>query len=399
MNNRERDCCCVTKVLNMRNVLLMLLLFPLHLLHSGEQQLPLSESNYPAALTFLIADLKYNSRDGVKVCEVQQGIFSSFNQDNEIHHGNGEIAKNFDREVRRWGVHLWTLVRDVNDKAIVRQIEQGSEDWTVVKSIYQLKRDPLWKKLLKKEFDDPTKISNYRGLLFARAKSRDDSTFLHFLYPGLLFLDEPVDKYSVDKYKMNALFNGDPAMERVKAEWRCYPKSYHRDLYKKIRKEIDSDYYVIKPRGEFRGQGVIIAAKEELDSILKTILGDKKRLKNHRDPDYSYWVRDGFDSFIVERYYPSDPVASAEGGELYDPTMRITFLLSYDNEELSLLFTGCYYKVPVKSLSEEGSLNELHKSYGKKTFLTPPAKEVIEEVQMQLKEPLLLLFKKMLQQK
>ena len=37
---------------------------------------------YPADVCFMIADLKYSAKQGVKICEVQQGCLSLFNGDN-----------------------------------------------------------------------------------------------------------------------------------------------------------------------------------------------------------------------------------------------------------------------------------------------------------------------------
>ena len=75
-----------------------------------------------------------------------------------------------------------------------------------------------------------------------------------------------------------------------------------------IAADIVSDYYVIKPRGGFRGSGVIIVAKEDLDETLQYILSDSTRLKKDRRKSHRYWIQDKFDSFIVEKYYPSDLV-------------------------------------------------------------------------------------------
>ena len=46
---------------------------------------------YPADISYLISDFKYNKTDGLKICEVQHGSLSVMKGDLIIHGDNGDI--------------------------------------------------------------------------------------------------------------------------------------------------------------------------------------------------------------------------------------------------------------------------------------------------------------------
>jgi hypothetical protein len=156
--------------------------------------------------------------------------------------------------------------------------------------------------------------------------------------------------------------------------------------------------FVIKPRGAFLGNGVIIVAKEDLNETLNYILNKSDALAKDTDGSYSYWQKDRFDSFLVEKYYPSDPVqVEAQDGKLFEPTMRVAFILIYDNKIIDFRFLGGYWLLPNKAIDEPASLNEQKKAYCKVPFFTKVSDTVLEEVRQQLAATLPLLYQKMLE--
>ncbi len=66
------------------------------------------------------------------------------------------------------------------------------------------------------------------------------------------------------------------------------------DLPQQVMDEISSDFYEIKPRGAFLGNGVIIVSREELDSTLKYIFNGDHELTNNPDKSYNYWNKDPY---------------------------------------------------------------------------------------------------------
>src|SRR6185295_473621 len=159
------------------------------------------------------------------------------------------------------------------------------------------------------------------------------------------------------KYKMSLLFRTDPVLAKIKPEWQLYKKEYSPDLAAKIIQDLGGDAFVIKPRGAFLGNGVIIVSREDLDSTLHYILTEQEALKQNKDKSYNHWSRDPFNTFIVEKYYPSDPIMHE--GKFYEPSMRVAFICIYNNQKIDFRFLGGYWMMPTKSLDQQGSLNEL----------------------------------------
>ena len=111
---------------------------------------------------------------------------------------------------------------------------------------------------------------------------------------------------------------------------------------------------MIKPRGEFLGNGVIITKRQNLDEVLFYIINKQGRLTQNEDPAYTAWKKDPFDSFIVEEFIASDPIIIPHlDNKIYQPTMRVAFLLVYHNQRHQVHFLGSYWKTPFLSLDDE----------------------------------------------
>ncbi len=94
----------------------------------------------------------------------------------------------------------------------------------------------------------------------------------------------------------------------------------------------------------------------------------------------------------------SDPIAAAHlENKIYDPTMRVAFLLVYNNQTIEVKFLGGFWKLPRYPLSVEGiTLNDRHKTVCKPPYYCKIDPEVLDEVEQQLSVALHLLYQQML---
>ncbi|NDD55503.1 hypothetical protein EBZ39_16840, partial [bacterium] len=113
---------------------------------------------------------------------------------------------------------------------------------------------------------------------------------------------------------------------------------------------------------------------------------------------YTYWIKDGSPSLIVEAFAPSKPLEAF--GKLYDPTLRMAFVMSNLHGRMSLTYVGSYWKLPEKSLQEAGTMIEKHKSAITRNHACSykVADEDFSAVAEQLNQLLPSLYEEMLQQ-
>jgi hypothetical protein len=176
----------------------------------------------------------------------------------------------------------------------------------------------------------------------------------------------PIDKSSfplwIDKYRITQLFAEDKVLAELKPKWGNYKKMYTKKLADTIAAELGSETFVIKPRGNFMGKSVIITQRQDLDEVLHYIITKKGKLAKSENTAYKAWKNDKFDSFIVEEFVTSDPIKLPHlGNKTYLPTMRVAFLLTYNNHQHSVHFPGGYWKTPHFSLDEEGDFMDKNK--------------------------------------
>ncbi len=115
------------------------------------------------------------------------------------------------------------------------------------------------------------------------------------------------------------------------------------------------------------GRGIIIVNKDDLDETLKFICNEKSSIKivssdayETQSHTYSHWKQDRNQQFLVEEYCPSQPMFIHN--KFYDPTFRMYFVMRHDHGKIYVNILGGYAKIPVKALSDEGSLTEKHKT-------------------------------------
>lgn len=346
--------------------------------------------DYPADISYMVADLKYSMEHGIKICEVQHGALSAMNGDLYINGGNGIIAEMIVNYFDHFPMQKWvagSLYSPLRNSLIASGFQSE-------RSIKTLCQNSTFLEIASTAPENPFTISSYKGIVFATTDIYKDLNKYKETYPGVLFIDAVTLPYWVDKYKMNKLFKASTELNDYKADFELCQKKYDPSLAEKIQEKMPSDLYVIKPRCEFLANGVIIVAKEELDSTLKLILEPLPSLKHNPEKNYSYWLRNKDDSFLIEKYYMSDTLQ--DGNYHYDATMRIAFILEYDNGKMSYQFLGGFWKLPCKALQEDGTLNEKRISFCAAPFYRAVEPNLLEEVSIQLEKAMLLLYEVML---
>lgn len=347
----------------------------------------------PAAdISFFLADVKYNAKQGAKICEVQQGNISLFKGFDFIFQRKGVIGERLAELLSQYHSNFWFLENGITYSPMREHLIHHK--WKASPCLLDLYLDPQFKKPVA----DPDDLKNYHAVVYGRLFSEEAVGDFQKNCPGALLMDAANTAYLLDKYKMSQLFVGDGRLEKVKPKWKLYPKRYNKQLAQQIIEEIGSDLLVIKPKSSSEGKGVIIIPKEQLDTTLKKITFDSKSLKGVEDRGYKFWEFDHSDSFLVEEYIPSDPIYPEHlGKKPFNATMRVVFVLVYHQRQVHLHYLGAYWIIPEKSIDEEGTLHERSKAYVLGTsYYCDVAKDTLEIVENQLREPLILMYKRML---
>ncbi len=363
-----------------------------------------AEPKYPADISYLVADLKYNKKDGIKICEVQHGSLSAMDGDVYVSGGDGNISPKIADYFTHFPAKKWTV--GLIYPPLQRSL--AAKGWNIDHSMKTLLKDPTFLKTAVLTPEDPFAINSYAGMVFADYDIVRNINRYREDYPGILFINAATFPYWMDKYKMNALFDNNDKLKPYKADWKLYPKKYDMNLAEKIQKEMPSEFYVIKPRGQGRASGVIVVSNSDLDSVLKMILEPSDSLKKHSDTKYSYWFNTKDKTFLIEKYYKSDYLSfpspldqkiSSETEYHYDPTMRLVFIVQSDEGKLTYHGLGGFWKLPCKALEEEATLNESSISCNKAPFYTAVDPELLKEVNAKMEKAMLLLYEIMLNDK
>jgi len=379
-----------------------------------------------ANISYMVADLKYSQKHGLKICEVQHGSLSTLNGDlyvsskenNENFKENiGDISPKIVDFFNQFDMKKWIVGSFFKPLKICFQIS----GWNTHRSIRTLTRDPDFLKYSKLIPNDPTCISSYHGIVYAMYDTLQDVNAYRVMYPGIIFIDQVTLNYWNDKYKMNLLFDDNIELKKYKADWKIYPRKYDLLLAERIRKEMPSDFYVIKPKSAFLSYGIIVVENKDLDDTLLVILDPQSKLsRTHNDKGYNYWYNlnsknnvfetdKNDDTFIVEKYYESDylplplpckisnnSVSNDHEIYNYDATMRIAFILKYNNGIMTYHSMGGFWKLPLKALEETGTLNEKRISCCIPPFYNKVNPVLFEEINKKLEIAMLLLYENMI---
>jgi len=355
-----------------------------------------SHAKVPVDISFFITDLKYNRKDGVKICEIQHGTDSTFYGDRFSHGEPGIIAGNFYRTLLQYQRQFWATEFSFSEVQI-NNLLLSAPEWHIHSRIRFIEKDPFFRQLGNQPAEDPHNIQNYSGFLSARVARINHQDFAK-KYPGIIVIDAASAPFWGDKYKMTQLFSRNETLATFKPKWNLYEKKYSPALAKKIIRDLPCDTFVIKPRGAYLGNGVIIVSQEDLDKTLKYILIRSQELEQDPDKSYHYWSIDRSDSFLVEEFIESDPIEVPHlDSQIYQPTMRVAFLMVYNNRQITTHFLGYYWLLPYYPLCKDVSLTEKHKAYCIVPYFCEVDPETQAEVEEQLKIALPLLYREMLQ--
>lgn len=357
-----------------------------------------AEPTLPVDLTFLIADIKYSQVDGVKVCEVQHGSLSAFKGDLFINKGKPVIPHRLMETLSLYVSNGWATKKSVAD-FYLKDLFVMDEIWQVYKSSRDIFDHESFQSLAHRQVYDPMSIFDYHGCVYLKTHSADIINSCREKFPGIIFIDAAAVPLWMNKEKVSEIFLQDSNLQKIKPKWEAYPAVYRADLADRIVADFECDRFVIKPKGEFLGRGVIIVSKEDLDATLRYILRYSSTHKNDSDPVYAFWRSSNQTSFIIEKFYSSDPIRVPHlENQLFQPTIRVAYLFAYTNGNVYAHFLGSYCQLPKKSLEESGTLNEKHKSYCKIPYYSHVAPELEAQIVEELEIPMKLFYQKMLEQ-
>ena len=377
------------------NILLILLLFiSSHWIHA--ENINKSIPNLPVDVSYLIVDLKFTKKNGAQICEIQHGVVSSFKGDKYSNNGIELIAQNFVKELGKFYEKSWVETESVRDVSS-RQLLLVNDQWIKINKFENLLKDRQFLLHASLPVYDPEDLFSYHGFVIIKPKATDNRELFRKKYPGVVFIDNAIYLYQRDKGKINQFLRNHPIAEKHKPKWNIYKTKYHKNLATTISQEIGSDLLVIKPINGIQGRGVIILKKEDLNQVLEGILNKDEEKIPKKDSAYQYWLTTPNKFFMVEEFADSDPVRVLHlGGKFYSPTIRIAFLLFYSKRNIEIVCLGGYNKLPKKALSDEGTLNEKHKSAGTLPYFCKADPLVIQEAGDQLKEVLTVVYRRML---
>jgi|GEM_PF-5632385 len=245
-----------------------------------------------------------------------------------------------------------------------------------VSNLRALEKDRLFTQLAAtKKSGLVSDLSSYKGIIiyvyFDNRSSAHQSLLNTFKkkHRDFLVLDEASWTYAADK-KVLAELLSDKELSQYKPKWGVYKKKYTQNLAQKICKDLGSSMFVIKPVNSGRSNGIIITDKNDLDKELrKILLGCTSKEPNNgknlgimpvKTKLYGYWNLDRNTEFMVEAYEPSKPLIIKD--KVYDPSMRIVWVARHNQGKVYINILGAYWKIPHKSLSDNGTLTEKHKT-------------------------------------
>jgi hypothetical protein len=349
----------------------------------------------PVDVCYMVADLKYNSKQGVKICEVQQASLSLFNGDT-YRNVEESIHKELLKVLSSYNKTGWVMNEGMADRNLFSTLV-SSPFWRGPKDLISLFSDPSFKRKAKQQPKDIYDLSSYQGFLYINWSQLSVIYDFEKRFPGMIVMDKSSFPFWIDKYMMTQLFAEDELFSTLKPKWGNYKKIYTKNLASKIANDLKCKTFVIKPRGQFMGKGVIITERQDLDEVLSYIITKKGKLAEVTDSAYEAWKKDPFDSFLVEEFVASDPIKMPHlENKVYQPTMRIAFLLTYNKGRHHVHFLGGYWKTPELSINEEGDFMKKNKDICEPPYYRDVDDKTMRIVQDKLRTTLPLLHAKMI---
>lgn len=336
----------------------------------------------PAAFAGLIADIKYSQDEGLKICEIQPISHSRFRGSDFAHEDMAYVASQFVPLVSDLFQNTFFRIKSMCEPAI-REGFGDLPNCFGFESMLDMEKDNFFRIRASEAPEDPSDLASYPAMVYVRRNSIADKRLFLKKYPGALLMDQGVWEPTLNKRRLNELFASDEYLSQFRPRWDNYPKKYSKELVKKIKAEINSDIYVVKPIAGTKGHGIIVCSEKALEKVLKRILKRDLSLRNHPDPSYRYWYYDKSKHFIVEQYATSDAVHPEHLEKApYDGTLRAVFTLAYSQGEVEFQLLDSYWKLPSTALdAKKASLTDMHKSCGKEPYFAEVDADIEAEVE------------------
>ncbi len=355
----------------------------------------LGADQLPADISFMIVDLKYSEAEGVKICELQQGTLSAFSGYDFLNKSESYVENYVINYLNRYGKPIYFKNGDVTNPTFAKILLQHGA--LAFNNMTQLYNDSRYTTLPTLSVKDPRSIDEYHCFIIGSPKTVSSLNSFRHTFPGALLLDAASYPFWIDKYKMTLLFTHDPLLEAAKPRWTLCQKIYTPTLASEIAEKLGGEAFVIKPRSSFLGFGVIIVSKEGLNELLQQIIERKEELMQADDKDLKFWATEPHQSFIIEKFCPSDPVTVPHyDHKQFDGTMRVVFLMNYSRGKIEIEFVELHWKLPALSLSETGTLTQVRKSIGKIPHFAHVTPEIKTKVERQLRKVMRRVYRRML---
>lgn len=337
-----------------------------------------------ADISLMVIDLKYNERDGIKICEIQPGSYSRFSGSDKLEELNA-VPNKYISILKAYGFKGYfnhPIYSDMKRSLI-------KHGWTSAHSAMQIASSHQ-----ENPFFDPDDLYSFPSAFLSlqpEAVLQGDP----LKFKQILFLDRAILPFSKNKYQMNMLLDKIDSAKKLRPIWGIYKKGIGDDLVNRIIQTIPGDVIVIKPVASTMGRGVIFIEKKDLKKTLNYIFATPKETLIHdNNRSYSHYALDRTPYFIVEEFIPSDPLFLAEPPLAYDCTMRVVVLLTYHLKKPTLTFLSQYFYSPSKPLDPSYTLIEQYKAKG--THVCEVSPKVWNCVKTQLTPVLLEVYQTML---
>ena len=334
----------------------------------GALELVGHEKNLPRDMSFCIADVKYQNavpgRDAVlKIVEFGEGGRSKF-KGHDVLFGQGTIWSFFWNHVAQYQVPVWLIgMPDDQDLAKEMNLDLFTKiGGKTAPTLTNMKEQVLAN--IKQQYGQITDelCRQYSGIVLIK-KGRPVLTVkaMKEIFPNLVFIGEVSNKYVNNKYRTSLLFMSEE-LKKYRPLCKSCSVEYDPALAQQLIEEFGCDIFVVKPINSSRGRGILMVAKEDLDTAFKILLQDKQALaQSDLVEEYTYWATYQSPNFLVEQYEPSKPIMI--DNQPYDATMRLVFTIDCcDNNLFIKVFDG-YWKLPAFPLTADCSLTDKHKSH------------------------------------
>lgn len=312
-------------------------------------------------IEFCIADIKY-SDNALKILEFGGGPRSGF-EGYDASFGFGAMWTEFWKYLAQFNRPMWYIKTPVGEPwtSFI-----GAKTFTDLGGRFALDSDEvqnLVAQLSSVQLDGTP--SNYNGIFLINKKMQEFAPIYDVLkqkYPSAVFINEIANNFIFNKSKTDHLFR-DHELRQYRPKSMVCLKRYDLGLAQKIINTLQCDMFVIKPLNAQYGKGIIFVKKEELDSMLNTILVQIKKINQTKvplDEAIAYWFQDNNSRFMIEEYIPSKLVEL--DGKKYDATLRAVFAMHCLNRKITITVLGAYWKLPIYGVDDQFSLNDVHQS-------------------------------------